>query len=140
MKDNPSYHVTRLYAGQNIKTGKWSRPYLCGADRQILDKLTDYRGCITGETDTGWGDYADCVIYCIAEMTPSGLQPCQRKVCTAQDLPDYAKALADKELEQEKSLNATDEEILADKWHNGSPACYAGFFISTRTQKLKAIL
>lgn len=112
MKDNPSYHVTRLYAGQNIKTGKWSRPHLCEADWQILDKLTDYRGCITAETDTGWGDYADCVIYCIAEMTPSGLQLCQREICTAQDLLDYAKALEDKELELEKFLNATDEELL----------------------------
>lgn len=112
MKDNPSTHITRIYAGQNIKTGKWSRPYLCGADWRIPDILTDYRGCITAETDTGWGDYADCVIYCIAGMTPGGLQPCQRKVCTAQDLLDYAKKLADEELKQKKFLSAeTDEEL-----------------------------
>lgn len=113
MKDNPSYHITRIYAGQNSKTGKWSRPYLCEADWRVLDKLTDYRGCITDETDTGWGDYADCVIYCIAEMTPSGLQPCLREICTAQDLLDYAKEIEDRELEQEKFLSAeTDEELL----------------------------
>lgn len=112
MKDNPSHHITRIYAGQNIKTGKWSRPYLCAADWRVLDEFTDARGCITDETDTGWGEYADCVIYCIAEMTPSGLQLCQRKICTAQDLLDYAKALEDRALELGKFLNATDEELL----------------------------
>ena len=111
-KDNPAIHITRIYAGQNIKTGKWSRPYLGKADWQVKDKLTDYRGCITNETDTHWGDYADCVIYCIAEMTPSGLQLCRRKICTAQDLLDYAKAQADRELELEKFRNATEDELL----------------------------
>lgn len=113
MKDNPSHHITRIYAGQNIKSGKWSRPYLCRADWLIKDELTDYRGDIAAETDTGWGDYADCAIYCIAEMTPGGLQLCQREICTAQDLLDYAKAQADRELELEKFLSAeTDEELL----------------------------
>lgn len=112
MKDNPSTHITRIYAGQNIRTGKWSRPYICKADWLVKDEVTDYRGGIAAETDTGWGEYADCVIYCIAEMTPSGLQPCQRKICTAQDLLDYAKAQADKAQELEKFLNANDEELL----------------------------
>lgn len=110
MKDNPSTHTTRIYAGQNIKTGKWSRPYLCKADWLVLDALVDYRGCITNETDTRWGDYADCVIYCIAEMTPSGLGHCRRKICTAQDLLDYAKTLEDKALELEKFLAAKTDE------------------------------
>ena len=111
-RHDPSIHITRIYAGQNIKTGKWSRPYLCKADWLVLDKLVDYRSCITTETDTRWGDYADCVIYCIAEMTPSGLGHCRRKICTAQDLLDYAKAQEDRALELEKFLNATDKESI----------------------------
>ena len=112
MKGNSSTCTTRIYAGQNIKTGKWSRPYLCEADWRVADDLSDFYDSIANETDTRQGDYADCVIYYIAEMTPSGLGHCRRETCTAQDLLDYAKAEEDRALELEKFLNATDEELL----------------------------
>lgn len=52
MKGNSSTCTTRIYAGQNIKTGKWSRPYLCEADWRVADDLSDFYDSIANETDT----------------------------------------------------------------------------------------